>query len=736
MQNKRDNAFGEKALFSFAVHLDRDGALSDGEVLFTTTRALVFREDAHEPDLAVALSDLREARYRRYTGSCCVEVLCGEEWTVFCRSTASDAQNLSQFARILSEVCDGVLDPRDARFTEKKSVCPACGRPLPPGSDACPRCADKKTSFRRLLSLTKPYALLLTVTILLFGVTTSLNVILPRIQSFLVDHFLQTDDPGRALTEVHTMIWVVLSMAGVRLLITLATILRGVILTKVSNRVLLDLRRRLYERIQALSVAGIARRTAGDLINRVSSDTVVISQFLSRHMPAILEQLVTLLAVGGIMFASSWKLALMILIPVPLVLVMFRLIWRRTHLLYRRQWVEHANANTVLHDIFQGVRVVKVYGTEKREIAKYDQAIKTQRDISYRNEMAWAKMMPYANFLLKIGNFILLYYVGNQILKDNMTLGQLTMFTSYVSLVYGPIRWMANVPRMIQHFSTATAKVFEVMDEDPDVADRPGAVDLKIRGQVDVKNVYFGYNENENVLENVSVSVGPGEMLGIVGRSGVGKSTLINLIMRLYDVDRGSITIDGVDVRDVTQHSLRSQIGVVLQETFLFSGSIFDNIAYAKPDATLDEVVAAARLANAHGFIMKLPDGYNTYVGERGYTLSGGERQRIAIARAILHDPRILILDEATSSLDTETERLIQDALQNLCRDRTTIAIAHRLSTLRNATKLLVLDKKTVAEVGTHEELMEKGGIYHSLVLAQREMSRMGKKGEPAPKND
>ena len=266
------------------------------------------------------------------------------------------------------------------------------------------------------------------------------------------------------------------------------------------------------------------------------------------------------------------------------------------------------------------------------------------------------------------------------------------------------------------------------MDEDPEVADRIHAKDISLRGEIEVDKIWFGYTENENVLENVSVSIKPGEMLGIVGRSGVGKSTLINLVMRLYDVHRGAIRIDGVDIRDITQHSLRSQIGVVLQETFLFAGTVYENIAYAKPDATYEEVLRASRLANAHGFIMKLADGYDTVVGERGHTLSGGERQRIAIARAILHDPKILILDEATSALDTETEKEIQTALARLCKNRTTIAIAHRLSTLRNATKILVLDKKTVAEIGTHEELSAKdGGIYQSLVIAQREMSAVRK---------
>ena len=285
---------------------------------------------------------------------------------------------------------------------------------------------------------------------------------------------------------------------------------------------------------------------------------------------------------------------------------------------------------------------------------------------------------------------------------------------------------------MLAQARVSAGKVFEILEEDNDISDTENAVSLDIKGDIEFKNVYFGYKAYNPVLKDVSFSIKQGEMIGIVGHSGVGKSTLINLVMRLYDATSGQVLIDGTDVRDISQNSLRSQVGVVLQETYLFSGTVLDNIRYAKPDASFEEIVNAAKTANCHDFITRMPDGYNTVVGERGYNLSGGERQRIAIARAILHDPKILILDEATASLDTQTEKQIQDALDRLIKGRTTIAIAHRLSTLANADRLIVLKKGRVAEIGTHTELLQSKGVYYELVMAQKQTARLRKSETPA----
>lgn len=624
------------------------------------------------------------------------------------------------------QMCDGTGS--GSLFEEKGSVCIKCGRPLDTLSgEVCSRCKSKKQVVARLLRFIVGCRLYLLLSVILFFVITGVNLIAPVLNKTLVDEYIIPKNEKLAAFVV-----VILSILFVNLLSRFLSIVRSRVLITASNRVIVNLRDTVFEKVEKLSVSNVMRRTAGNLMNRITNDTQVIQNFLTNQLSPLAEQLIMFICIAAILFWYDWKLALMILLPTP---VAFFLNWKfrsRVRKRYDVQWWKFSNTQTFLHDIFSGIRVVKAYGTEEREGRRFDRYAASERDIQISNERFFAVFSPVTTFIIGLGEIFLLYYVARRNLDGQMTLGEMSMFTSYVSLIYGPLQSFGNLLRQFSNMLNSASKVFEILDEKVDVSDSDSPVERKIDGKIELKGVAFDYDERNEVLKDINLTINPGEMIGIVGRSGVGKSTLINLVMRMYDVNQGEILIDGVNIKEYSQECLRSQIGAVLQETFLFSGTIYENIAYAKPDAPKEDVIAAAKLAGAHDFIIKLPDAYNTKVGERGYTLSGGERQRVTIARALLHDPRILILDEATSALDTETEKQIQDALGILIKNRTTLAIAHRLSTLRNATRLIVISDGRIKEQGTHEELMAKKGMYYDLVMAQRQMFTIKDKKDKA----
>ncbi len=716
--------------FTYDLHPSDPCGVCQGIVVIDKHYLIVFR-DGEELE-RIPLANIASLKTEIGVGTSFTQYELKEDGSVhmLCRMSMSHSKRAIATSKIFNRISDGVgfdnYDPKADKHKKGDDTdgkrCPKCGRPLRRG--VCMHCTNKLQTLRRLWGIIKPYKAFIFLSVLFFVLVSALNLVLPEINRIITDDYINSKTPESL--SIINYILVILMMFGVQAILRLFAMFRSHLLINASNGMIVDLRNMLFAKIQRLSISKISKRTAGELMHRVSHDVGQIQSFLVHYLPSLLEQAVLFIAIGIVFIASDLGvLFVLILIPVPMVVLGFTLFWRKAHKLFRRVWQLGSKSNSVLHDIFSGIRVVKSFGMEHRETERYESAAADERDMQIKSDTLWYTLMPIMQFLMCFGEFIILFYVGNSILDGEMTLGEMSKFSMYASMIYGPLRMLSNLPRQVINFITSTAKVFEIIDEEEEIADSERAVSPIINGDIDINNISFGYDSGNEVLTNIDIHIKSGEFIGLVGKSGVGKSTLINLIMRMYDVENGNICIDGVDIRDISQESLRSQMGVVLQETFLFAGTVYDNIAYAKPEATREEIIAVSKLAGCHDFIIKLQDGYDTKVGEKGYSLSGGERQRVAIARALLRDPKILILDEATASLDTETEKQIQDALRNLSKNRTTIAIAHRLSTLRNATRLVVLDKGKIAEVGTHDELVEKKGIYYGLVMAQREMSRM-----------
>lgn len=569
-------------------------------------------------------------------------------------------------------------------------------------------------SLYRVLQYLLPHRRLAITTLVCAACATATELVPPWVIKIIIDDVIQAK-------QASLLSWVISLLVGAYVLKNVFASLRIRLNNQLEQRVVHDLRRQIFSALQRLSITYFENRSTGEIMSRVTNDTEHVERIFIDGLEGMLTASLTLIGITGLLFMLNWKLAVLSLLPIPVLALSASWFTSKVHGYYRETRQSAAELNGYLQDALSGIRETMGFGRQGHEQARFNRLSQIYSDKNLQAMVLWSVYSPGMILVGSFGTVLILWYGAGEVMEGRLTLGELVLFLSYLAMFYVPINQIHSVNHMLQHALAASERVFDVLDTVPEVADRPGIVvpARRIHGAVRIDRVQFHYRSDVPVLKGFSVTVPAGERVALVGMSGAGKSTLLKLLMRFYDVTDGAISIDGTDIRELPVAYLRQQIGFVQQEPFLFNGTVKDNILYGDLTADQARLDAAARVARAHEFITALPEGYDTWIGERGVKLSVGQKQRVSIARVLLKDPPIVIFDEATSNIDTETEVKIREALNALTTGRTTFIIAHRLSTLHDVDRILVIENGRLVEDGTHDALLGRGGVYAGLYEAQ-----------------
>ncbi len=718
----------EPPVFAIVGEIAPDGKYSSCVLLGTKTHIFAYNISTEECTEKYAIADITEIYTKRMYGNGVLRLKIGEDKTL----------NIFRFTFSVTALCDAAVsyvknirdgeafaearDMMEAVYQKMLSVCPKCGRALSAPGVPCIHCMKKGRVLKKLSHYLKPEMPILIVSVFISVLTTALALVPPTLTRFLVDDILIENNENSR----RSLMWVVIALVAIHIVHYIFSGIRSYMLRISGHKIIARLRRDVYEKAQYLPMQFYDKTSTGAVINRISGDTSTIMNFMLRITQEVVVQFFKLIGIVLLMLFINPTLTLLSLLPIPIVVIISRVFRKKIAPFYRKIWRRSSAVTSVLTDTLPGIRVIKSFTHEKKSVERFNDCVEEWRATDQSAGKIISAFPAIVNCLISCGGVVIWALGGNMVINGIeqangaiISTGVLVSFISYASMFYEPVSFFTNLSDSMQNALASTERIMDILDAEPEHDFGKGKKDADMGGRIVFENVNFSFDRTKKILKNINLTIEPGDIVGIVGTTGSGKSTLINLLLRYYDHYEGKISVGGVDIRDIDMEYYRSRIGYVQQEPQMFHDTIYNNIAYGDEAFSVDEVINAADIANAHEFIIRQPDGYDSVLGERGVGLSGGEKQRISIARAMLRNPQMLVFDEATASVDSETEHLIQDAIEKLISGRTTLMIAHRLSTLSKANKIIVVDNGEIIECGTPDELLEKKGKYYKLVEIQ-----------------